>query len=160
MAEKDGGVQRFLFCVFFGVQAGRIFFRDWKSWETSTGRSMVTAEKLLLEYYHSSNATCQSLCWIWTRNPWRIFCIALWVLLISGTLSNRLRRVQSYSVLLPASTVSSSLILVDQQLSWDQKLLEFMSRVTAAGESFTAVFVVVALEPEQSRFFVIVASEP
>ena len=116
---------------------------------------MGTGEELLFEEYHGMNATCQLLCWIWTRNSWRSFRVTLWVLLLVGNFSNRVTRMQSIYVLLPASTMLSSFI--DCQISWDRPLLGFTSRLTIVGSYFLVVSITVGLEAERSCLSVIVA---
>ena len=157
VSDKYGGVHRMLFFMLFWVHAGEYVCRAWKFWETLPGRSMGTAEEFVFENYHSSNVMYQSLCWICTRKYWRIFHVALWALLLVRTFSKRVTRVQSNSISLPNSTMSSYFVLVYRQLSWYQRLLEFTPGVEEVGVSFAVVSVVIVLDPEGSCLSVIVA---
>ena len=61
--------------------------------------------------------TCRLLCWIWTRKSWRSFRIALRALLLDGTFSNSLTRVDSSLVLLLDSKnwVQARLMVLNQE---------------------------------------------
>ena len=121
---------------------------------------MGTTEELLFNEYHGRNSMCLSLYWIFTRNYWSSFWVALQALFLAGNFNNSVTRVHSIYFLLPASTVSSSFISVGWGLPWDRLLLVFTSSVTTVGESFMVYSVSIGSDPERSHSSIIVVLEP
>ena len=148
----------FCFAWCFRFRQGEYVFKAWKYLETSSGRLMGTVEELLFGYYHRNNATCLSLCWIWTRKSWRSFCVALRVLFLARNFINRVTCVQISSVLLSASALS--LLFIYCWISLDSLFLAVISIVTTAVTFFMEVSVTIGSVPERSRSSVIMSLEP